>query len=164
MRLSIFLIMTIFSLTSFTSSIKRSDSKLYYDFQLDYYPQMRSIGYSCEEGAVFVFSGEFGEALQEIISATRSGKTIVKRFSGRTMESSGEYPTELKQCDLWIRIVISDTGELDSIEGHSYKGEEYSTLVDDLQCILDVSRIYPGLSDGVAVNTVLYYIVDEGDK
>lgn len=55
-------------------------------------------------------------------------------------------------------------GELDFIEGYSYKGEEYSILVDDLWCILDVSRIYLGLLDGVVVNIVLYYIVDEGDK
>ena len=164
MRLSILLIMTIFSLTSFTSSVRSSDSKLYYDFQLDYYPQMRSIGYSCEEGAVFVFSGEFGEALQGIISANRSEKTTVERFSGYTMESSGEYPIELKQCDLWIQIVISDTGELGSIDGHSYRGEDYSTLIDQLRCILDASKIYPGLAGGEAVNTVLYYMVDGGNK
>lgn len=152
--------MTILSLTSFAFSINTSDSKLYYDFQIDYYPQMRSIKYSCEEGVEFVFSGEFGEALQEIISAIRSEKTAVRRFSGNTIESSGEYPIELKHCDLWIRIVITDTGELDSIDGYNYMGEDHSALIDHLQCILNESSIYPGLSDGEAVNTVLYYIVD----
>ena len=139
--------------------------KLYYDFEIDYFPQLKSVQDTCEEGAIsYVYSGEFGEGLQRLMNRISSEQYIVKRFSGRVMKSSGIYPQELQKSAMWLRIVVAEDGTIESVNGYSESGDttlNREALVDQLRCVLSFSTIYPGLVDKTAVNTVLFYTLNK---
>lgn len=146
-------------LIPFDSFSQKDGSATFYDFELDYYPQIQAIRVDTSSSFRIKMDGEFQEVLSRIVSVNLSNDVITKRFSGRTMSSSGIYPIALKECLMWLSIEIGEEGQVIdlSVHGASSNGDDHFS--DKMGMLFADAQIKPALIDGKAVKCKLFYTI-----
>jgi hypothetical protein len=125
-------------------------SKWHYDFEVDYYPNIKNchvskgIGFTDDNGSAFK------ESLEHSLKACTGKEYSLVRFSGFYMSSAGMEPKHMKENpSIYLNIYAS--GSIHTITIQNFDNIE--EIENCLKAILNNCQIKPALKNGKAVKS-----------
>ncbi|MEP7198127.1 MAG: hypothetical protein ABI851_16535 [Saprospiraceae bacterium] len=132
-------------------------SKIYYDFELQYFPNFQSWRINTDKFYNIIEGREFTDVINQILSSCSENKYELKKYPSWQLSRAGIQPKSLENASMFT-IDIDEKGNVIRFNFTNFENRE--TLEKCFHESLDNSKINPGLANGKPVKSRILYILD----